>query len=67
MIEIITLILCGANTIVSLILLLIFSRKGIGDGQDSNNDMGGKIYCSECYQPYSANLKICPKCGHTRK
>lgn len=67
MIEIITLILCGTNTIVSLILLLLFTRKGIGSGQGSNSDMGGKVYCPECYQPYSANLKICPKCGHPRK
>lgn len=71
MIEIITLILCGANAAhkisVSLILLLLFTRKGIGSGQGSNSDMGGKVYCPECYQPYSANLKICPKCGHPRK
>lgn len=67
MIEIITLILCGANTIVSLVLLLLFTRKGIGSGQGPNSDMGGKVYCPECYQPYSANLKICPKCGHPRK
>lgn len=67
MIEIITLVLCGVNTIVSLILLLLFTRKGVGSSQGSNSDMGGKVYCPECYEPYSANLKICPKCGHARK
>lgn len=39
MIEIISLILCGANTIVSLILLLLFKRKGIG----SRKNLGGYL------------------------
>lgn len=64
---IITLILCGANTIASLVLILLFVNNGIGNGRDKNNDVGGNIYCSNCCQPFAANLKICPKCGTPKK
>lgn len=67
MIEIITLVLCGVNTIVSLVLVLLFVRNGVGNGQGKNSDVGGNVYCSNCCQPFAANLKICPKCGQPRK
>ena len=67
MIEIITLILCGVNAIVSLIIILILVKNGIGSSQSKGNDVGGNVYCSNCCQPYSASLKICPKCGQPRK
>lgn len=67
MIEIITLVLCGVNAIVSLIIILILVKNGIGSSQGKRNDIGGSVYCSNCCQPYPANLKVCPKCGQPRK
>ncbi|MDE6004584.1 MAG: hypothetical protein K2G88_04275 [Oscillospiraceae bacterium] len=67
MIEIITLVLCGVNTITSLILIMLFVKNRVGGNQDKNGDVGGNVYCSNCCQPYAANLKICPKCGTPKK
>lgn len=67
MIEIITLALCGVNAVVSIILVVLFVKKGVGGFQERDNGTSGNVYCPNCCQPFSASLKNCPKCGQPKK
>ena len=66
MMDIVIIVICGINLIISSVALILqIKNNSIGNVKSSDN--AGNVYCSNCCQPFPANLKNCPKCGQPKK